>query len=59
VIGEREAPIALREPLVVPGLGGFKIFGVDYLVEELGGLSTFGDLPPARMFFACGAEGIS
>jgi hypothetical protein len=44
------------KPLAFPRHGGFD---VDFLKEGLGGLSTFRDLPPVGMFFACEAEGIS
>jgi hypothetical protein len=58
-VGEGGAPSAPAEPLAFPGLGGFDFSCTDFLVEGLRGLSTFGDSPPASMFFACEAKGIS
>jgi hypothetical protein len=57
--GEVGLLMAPAEALVSFGLGGFDISGKVFLVEGLGGLSTFGDSLSSTRFFACEAEWIS
>jgi hypothetical protein len=45
--------------LVSSGLGGFNISGKFFLVEELEGLSTFGDSLSGAGLLACEADWIS
>jgi hypothetical protein len=57
--GEVRLLVALAEALVSFGPGVFDISGNVFLLEGLGGLSTFGDSLSGARLFSCEAKWIS